>query len=290
MMLMLGTAFAEEATLIPGRTLRVSFAPASFGFQVQKWDWEGVSNEKVFALGMGLGLEYGPSGWINFQLLWFPGINVFSSIPGGKYGLMTDMFLGTKIGILGKGALVESEKLRFSLSPGMKMPLGGFNASGKANTLREPDQHLWGSALRLYFDYIASPWFFVNTYLEGIFYPLQWSYNPLFKTNLVNHFLDITTEVKMHFQFALKKGIVLKTGIPLTFFAAPMMNSRDSNAKDSQLCFGSGLYFGMVFPKLIDFTIRYHAPIVGKNTEPVHRIDLLFGFTIPLFRQETVHD
>ena len=285
--MILGTAFAEEAALVPGRTLRISFAPASFGFQAEEWDWKGVSTEKVMAFSMGLGLEYGPTDWINLQMLWFPGINVYSSISGGSYGLMTDLFLGAKIGILGKGFLAESEVMRLSLRPGMKMPLAGYNASEKTTVLREPDQHLWGTALGLYFDYIPRPFFFVNAYLEGVYYPLQWSYNPLFKTNLVNHFLDITTEVEMHFQFSLKNGIILKGGIPVNFFIAPMINANDNNARESQYCFGSGVYVGMVFKQqhmAMDLTIRYHAPIVGINTEPVHRVDLLFGFLIPLFK------
>ena len=266
-------AFAEEAALVPGNSLRATLAP-SFGFQVQTWEWEGVSTENVMLASVGLGVEYGPADWINFQLFWIPGFNVYSDIAGGDYGSMTDLFLGIKIGLWGKGALFESEKMRFSFAPGMKMPLGGFNTVEKAETVREPDQHLWGSSLRLYYDYIINPRFFVNFYLEGIYYPKQWTYNPAYKSYMVDHPVDINSELEIHFNYPLRNSMVLKGGVSASFFIAPIMDSNDSNAT-SQYCFSSGLYFGAELSPSLDLMIRYHAPITGKNTEPVHLVTLV---------------
>ena len=276
------TAFAEEAALVPGNTLRVSFAP-SFGFQIQTWEWEGVSTDEVMLASLGLGLEYGPADWVNFQLLWMPGINVYSKISDGDYGRMTDLFLGIKIGLWGqKGALKESEKIRFSVAPGMKMPLGGFNATEKAETVREPDQHLWGSALRLYFDYIINPLFFVNVYVEGIYYPKQWTYNPAYKTNLVDHPLDINSELEIHFRYPLQNSsIALKGGLSAAFFIAPTMNSNDSDATN-QYCFSTGLSFGAEFSPSFDLALRYRFPITGINTEPVHLVSIVARYLFPI--------
>ena len=265
---MIGTTFAEEAALVPGNTLRASLVP-SFGFQIDNWEWEGVSTESVMFAGVGLGLEYGPADWVNFQLFWVPGFNVYSEIPGGKYGNMTDLFLGFKIGLWGKEALIESEKIRFSFAPGIKIPLAGFNTVDKADTVREPDQHLWGSVLRLYFDYIINQYFFINVYLEGIYYPKQWTYNPAYKTNLVDHPIDLTPEIEFHFNYPLENGIVLKGGLSGTFFIAPVMNSNDSDASN-QYRFSAGAYFGAAFTPAFDVLIRYSFPVTGVNTEPVH--------------------
>ncbi|MCL2481494.1 MAG: hypothetical protein FWF38_07270 [Spirochaetaceae bacterium] len=273
--MIMGTAFAEEAALVPGNTLRVTFVP-SFGFQIQTWDWEGVSTDEVMFASLGLGLEFGPADWVNFQLLWIPGINVYSKISDGDYGNMTDLFLGVKIGLWAQeGALFESDKIRFSFAPGMKMPLGGFNATEKAETVREPDQHLWGSVLRLYLDYIINPLFFVNVYLEGIYYPKQWTYNPAYKTHLVEHPIDINSELEVHFRYPLKNSaIALKGGLSAAFFIAPVMNSRDDDATN-QYCFSTGMYFATEFSPSFDLALRYRFPITGINTEPVHLVSIV---------------
>ena len=278
----MGTAFAKEATLLPANTLRLSLIP-SFGFQVQTWEWEGVSEEKVTLCSIGLGVEYGPADWINFQLFWDRGVNVYSKIDGGDYGRMTDLFLGFKIALWGKeGALKEAEKIRFSFAPGMIMPLGGFNTnSEKAETAREPDQHLWGSALRLYFDYIINPFVFVNIYAEGIYYPKQWTYNPAYKTHMVNHPIDINSELEVNFNYPLQNKIVLKGGLSANFFIAPTMNSNDSSAPSNQYCFSSGLYFGAAFNPSFDAFLRYKFPITGINTEPVHLVSIVARYSIP---------
>ena len=274
LVLITGAAFAEEATLIPANTTRITVAP-SYGMQFEEWDWEGVSNKKVSLFNLGLGVEYGPSDWINLQVLWVPGVNLWSKIDGGDYGRMSDLFVGFKTAILGKGALFDSDKLRFSVAPGMKMPVASFNAKEKADTIREPDQHLWGSALRLSFDYITNPFSFINFYLEGVFYPSQWTDNPAYKTNMVKHYVDINAEMEVHFHYPLENGIVLKGGVPFTLFAAPVMNANDEKSY-SQYRLGSGAYFGAVFPGTpLELLIRYSAPFMGKNAEPLHRVSLI---------------
>jgi hypothetical protein len=276
-------AYAEDAALVPERTLRASLIP-SFGFQFQKWEWEGVSTENVTFAGIGLGLEYGPAGWINFQALWDPGVNVYSKINGGDYGIMTDLFLGFKLGLFGKEALIQSEKTRLSVAAGMKTPLGGFYITEKARTVREPDQHLWGTVLRLYFDYVIKPFVTIDVYLEGVYYPQQWTYNPAYKTNMVNHPVDITPELEFHFSYPLpKSSVTLKGGLSATFFIAPVTNSNDDNASN-QYRFSAGAYLGAAFAGNYEILARYHAPIAGLNTEPVHIASLVARFLIPTSR------
>ena len=279
-MLVMGTAFAEEAALVSDHALRITLVP-SFGYQIQEWEWEGgVSSEKVMLASVGIGLEYGPADWINFQLFWIQGYNVYSEIADGDYGSMTDLFLGVKIGLWGESALIQSEKIRFSFAPGIKVPLGGFNTVDQADTVREPDQHLWGSALRLYIDYVINPLFFVNVYLEGIYYPKQWTYNPAYKTHLVNHLVDITPEIEVHFRYPLQnKNIALKAGLSASFFIAPIMNSNDDDAT-SQYRFCGGAYFGAEFGPSFDLMVSYLFPVAGKNTEPVHLASLVARYTI----------
>ena len=281
-----GMAFAEEASVIPQKTLRLTLEP-SFAFQFQDWEWTGVSSEKVMLVNTGLGIEYGPADWINVQLLWNPGINIWSKIEGGKYGIISDLFLGIKMAVIGEEALAESEKIRFSLAAGMILPLAGFGKGDKSDAEREPDQHLWGSALRLYFDYVINEKILIDLYLEGVYYPTQWSSNPVFKTNLVKHYVDITAEMEAHFRFALgQSGYAIKFGFPVTFFFAPVMNANDEHAVKNQLYLGAGTYVGLVFGKIpLELLIRYNGAIFGKNTEPFHKVSLLGRFSVNLAKK-----
>ena len=276
---MAGSAFSEEAELIPAKTFRITLAP-SFGFQVQEWDWKGVSSEKVMLFNTGLGIEYGPASWINLQLLWLPGINVWSKIEGGNYGMLSDLFLGIKAGIFGNGALVSSEKTRFSIALGMKMPLAGLFTKEKADTVREPDQHLWASAFRIYFDYITNSMFFINLYTEVSIYPPQWTVNPAYKTRMAAHYFDMTAELEGHLRYVTENAkLAIKGGIPITLFYAPVFNANDDS--EHQLCFSAGLYFGLDFLNApVELLIKYRAALLGINTEPLHRASLIARFDI----------
>jgi len=278
-MVLAGTVvYGEEASLVPEKNLRFTLAP-SYGFQIQQWDKDA---EKVTFFNIGAGIEYGPADWINLQILWIPGINVWSKIDAeGNYGRLYDLFAGTKVYIAGEGALIDSEKtrkMRFSAAVGLKVPLMSMTAEEKAETLREPDQQLWGSALRLYFDYIFHPYFYANVFAEGVFYPPQWTANPGYSGGLVKHWTDITGELEGHFEYPIENaGIVIKAGIPVRFFFAPVINAADIET-ESSYCFSAGAYIGIGFTRTsvpLEFKIRYQAPISGKNYDPVHRVSLI---------------
>jgi hypothetical protein len=154
------------------------------------------------------------------------------------------------------------------------------------DSLREPSLHLWGTSLRVYFDYLINPMFTVNAYLEGIYYPWQYADAPHFTQGAVSHYLDITTEVEGRFQYPLPdSGLVLMGGIPINFFIAPVYNALDSYAPDMQYRFSVGAWFGVTFtntPVPIDVFLKYTAPLVGENDQGVHKISLVGRVTIPI--------
>ncbi|MDR2480427.1 MAG: hypothetical protein LBD48_14110 [Treponema sp.] len=264
--------FAEEAELLPESTLRLTIAP-SFGFQVQ--EWEGSGDDTVMLFNTGLGLEYGVNNWLSAQVLWIPGVNAWSKLDGGKYGLFSDVFLGIKTGIIGSGAPVDNSAMRLSLAGGITAPL----PSSKGST-REGDYHLWGSVLRLYYDYIFSPLFYLNAFAEMVYFPSQRLIGPNYGTRSVNHPLDCTFELDSRFRYPLEdKGLVLHWGIPLTFRLAPWLNRNDEEyGMESAYNFSVGAFFTVTFAELkfpLDLTLRYSAPVAGQYEQPVHRVSLL---------------
>jgi hypothetical protein len=271
-------AFAEETALLPGKTLRVTLAP-SFGFQVQ--EWEGREGAKVMLFNTGLGLGYGVSEWFNVQVLWVPGVNAWSELKATSgtgsytYGYNSDIFLGLKIGILGPDAPLVKENMRFALAAGLVAPLPVTDGSDW-----EGAYHLWGTALRLYYDYVFTPLFYLNVYVETAYYPNQRLVGPNYGTRSVDHPLDLNFELDFRFQYPLEeKGMILHWGVPLRFFAAPWINRNDSSKGNERVMrFTPGVFFTASWVKLqfpFDLTLRYEAPLWGKYDMPIHRVSLL---------------
>jgi hypothetical protein len=209
-----------------------------------------------------------------------------------KFGRLTDLFVGGKATFVGEeGILLDSSEMRLALGLGIKAALPRTE-----NSTREEDLHLWGSAGRLYYDYIFDPLFYLNTYIEVVYYPDQKGDGPNYlyggrtETRTVSHPLELTFEMEGHFRYQVENsGIVLQAGIPLRYNMAPWIDREgDDKAKESQYRFSAGAFFmvsftGIEFP--LDLGLRYLAPLAGKNDQMIHRITL-FGRinidTVPL--------
>jgi hypothetical protein len=273
-------ARGEEAALIPEKNLRLSLAPA-FGFQVQEWD--GMEGGKVKLFNTGMGAEYGVKDWLSAQALWIPGANLWSGTEdGSSYGYFNDMFLGGKAGIIGDTGLIRRDDMRLAAAVGIKAPLPAKPDSG-----REGDLHLWGSALRVYYDYIFTPFFYLNGYLEGVYYPEQWANQRAYSSRVVYHPLEITLELDSRFRYALEgPGMELHWGLPLAYSAAPWINRNGQGPEqEAQHRFSLGLFFTASFVRMaypFDLTLKYLAPLAGKNDQPVQRIILTGRVNFPL--------
>jgi hypothetical protein len=133
----------------------------------------------------------------------------------------------------------------------------------------------------VYGDFILSEYFYFNAYVEGVYYPSQWSDNPAFKGGVVEHNLDLTGEIEARFEVPLEgrgSGLTLKGGVFGRYFYAPFMNAADVNVTD-QYSISAGGHFDLFFTDLInpiEISIGYVAPIMGRNINPIHRVSLTF--------------
>ena len=108
-------SFGEEAELIDEGTLRFTH-PLYFGFQTNDVE------DKAYALGWGLGLEYGVTDWLNLQVLWNPGF--WGVLNGGNMGHFSDIFMGVKALLISKYGLIPIlDFMRLSTALGIKMPI-----------------------------------------------------------------------------------------------------------------------------------------------------------------------
>jgi hypothetical protein len=286
--LVFSAAFAEDSTLVPEHQVRVTLAPA-FGFQVEEWEWLGAPGDNSVTLfNLGAGVEFSPVSWVGAQILWTPGANVWSDIEGGDYGAFSDVYVGIKTVILaGENAIVNREKfekIRLAAALGIVIPTPRVKDS-----IREPAQHLYGSSVQVFFDYIFHPIFTANAFLEAIYYPWQYADTPQFTQGAVNHPVDMNIELEGRFQYPLPNaGLVLRWGVPFRFFVAPVYNDLDSYAPGEQYRFTVGAWFGVTFtnaPIPIDVFVKYSAPVAGKNDQGVHTVSLVGRFAIDITKK-----
>ena len=253
-------AYGEEAALVPEGNLRLSF--------IQNPGFAG----KDLLVNWKLGAEYATADWLNLQLLWNPRLR--PDLCSGS------LYFGIKNYIMGDGALVPvaAQWLRLSAALGILIP-----PPDPQPTLRDQDQMLWGSALRLYSDFLINRYFYINLFFEGDFYPPQRADSDVFQGELVRHYLDLTGELELNFETPLANGIVLKYGAPVRFFYAPYMNASDEYA-GSQYCLSTGAYVGLKPPEgepPMEIYFRYNAHLLGQNMKQAHYISFILRVTLP---------
>jgi hypothetical protein len=192
-------AGAEDARVLPAKIGRIytvptyAFAPGAFDADGSYYAYEAKGTPKqgaIKAVNLGVALEYGIIDWVSFGLQWAPGINVWSDVdmqlPGGSKSTVNandvyDLVIGGKILIVGDKAPVQNESMRFSVAPGVKIPLPGpkynrqLNRSfkGKPVTAANMDFHSFAPGLKAYYDYQINENFIINAFGELGFYPIK---------------------------------------------------------------------------------------------------------------------
>ena len=196
LLLLSSALFAEDAKVMPLRTGRLSLAP-SFTMGEKVFDDDGsrvdAKYDSLKIFNFGAALEYGITGWLTGAVQWAPGVNIWSSIdmalplPSNPMASSAsdvrlldvgDLFVGAKMQILGKDALIKNERMRLAFAPGIKIPFSGPNfkeqtknaEKGDKVTPDAMDNHALGLGLRSYYDFIINDKFFINFYNEALFY------------------------------------------------------------------------------------------------------------------------
>jgi hypothetical protein len=265
-------AHAEEATVLSKNVLEITAAPAIFGFADTAW---GTDFGGVMFYNMGLALEYGVSDWLSTFVDWIPGAGVWTG--DGEAGASGDILLGSKGQIIGPAAPIVREDMRLSAALAVKAPFPG----GKG-TAWELDNHLWVLGTQISYDYIFSSFFFLNGYVDVFYYPEQRLDNPNYGSGKVFHPLDMTFEIEPRFHIALPRGIILKTGLPLTYRVSPetQLDGRKLGNDKHRFSIGpnfSALFSGLFVP--LEFGLCCDISLAGRNDTALN----LFAFLVKIF-------
>jgi hypothetical protein len=252
-------AFTEEAGVMPKRVGRFYIAPA-FAFAPGAFDKDGkyetYKGGKGFlrAFNLGFAFEYGINDWISGAVQWAPGATVWSDVDMKIMSSDTintnglaDIFVGAKLQLAGEKAPLKTSLFRFSIAPGVKIPLPGPNyhdqyknmARGDPVTAANQDKHVLGLGFRSYFDYLINERFTVNLYLEFLGYPVKGRMkeagiqeyliaagidslpNNAISYGDLAYGYDLTFEIEPSYALPLSPGITLTAGLPLNYKTGP---------------------------------------------------------------------
>lgn len=208
----------------------------------------------------------------------------------GVLGSYADLFAGAKLQIVGKKAPVVNDVMRFSVAPGVKIPLPGASAADvkpnedKAFVVKEPDNHLWGLGARLYFDYNVTPEFFVNLYSEFIYYPEQKISDSVNfgDDKKVAKGYDWTIEIEPQYWAPVADGLMFKAFLPFTYKMTPDYKIDGTKVADSASTILSvtpalGLFFTKTFLP-IELEVGYRYPLLGTNNTIMNVVYILGRF------------
>jgi len=303
--------FADDALVMPKGVFRFWVAP-NYGMADKKFDDDGKKvdidiptvavSDGVKFFNLALALEYGVTDWITAAVQWVPGWTLWSTmgfddvvIPGpttlylsqATLGSFGDLFVGAKVQIVGPKAPVQNSDMRFAAAAGVKVPMPGagqINFPGdflvnESVVMAEIDHHLWGMGVRLYYDYIINPNFFINLYNETILYPEQKVKKSVNfgDDSKVAYGYDLTFELEPQYQMPLDNGIILKAGLPFTYAMAPETKIDGTGQDNASYLFSIGPNVAAFFTKAFlpfELELQYKLPLMGKTSFAMHVVSL----------------
>ena len=315
-LVVIGTAlFADDALVLPKGVMRVRLTN-TYAFMDQAYDDSGsLQDDREVKMDiLGAAFELGMTDQITLGIQWAPGYTVWSEIEGVDDGKLTGvhhLYLGTKIQLLGEKAFIPSEKMRFTVTPGVRIPLQKYDveseftnySTGKEYQLDSVDNEAWGIGGRLKFDYLFTDSFYLNLYTEMIYnlptkrnldigsagglYPVIGS--AAFGDFEYEYGLDALFEIDPHYDWSITEGHTLSFSLPTRYTYIPELTVEGDAIPNS------GGYMVTLTPTLNYFntssmipweaSIDYSIPVMGKNASRTNTITFqlklyaqLFGF------------
>jgi len=261
---------ADDGRTMSQKMIRFTVAP-NFTMFDKDFDRGGgkvdaaTGNTRVFNLAFAV--EYGITDWLTAAIQWAPGINAYTSMDGNSGGISFEkakmkltepLFLGALMQIIGpSGVALKNERIRVSVAPGVKVPLGTVNYVDEFTkaaiggsfiddfTASGIDKPAVGMGARIFFDYIVNPGIFINLANQTLFYPISVKaknnpteavkalmagqiygaeYGNAYADSSLNYGFDTWVELEPQMMLPLTKGekpVLITAGLPIRYTYNP---------------------------------------------------------------------
>ncbi|HOX31951.1 MAG TPA: hypothetical protein PLB91_06440 [Spirochaetales bacterium] len=286
--------FANDALVMPKGVFR-TYITAAYASGDQAFDDDGEKQDKgvtIKALNLGTALEFGINEWITGGIQWAPGYNVSSSYEPDGYPSAApamdingafDVKVGAKVQIVGPEAPVQNDQIRFAVTPGVKIPLGGADFEEEATnyikgddiTVSDPAKHAFAVGAQVAADYVVNEMFYLNVYCEFMKYfekkDVYTSAMTVASPGKVDvaYGYDLTLELEPHFGMPLGPG-QFGASLPVTYEKSPETeyNGTGNDLDSYTLSIGPNVsYLFKAGPIPLETKLGYTLPLAGKNAD-----------------------
>jgi hypothetical protein len=271
--IMVSLAFAEDAAVLPMRTLRVD-ADAAIGFVHEGWD---TGSKKMDApdaviIGASIRVAYGFIDWFTAVLDWSPGVadTDLTAIDIGNdgdgaaetYEGLSDFSLRAQFLIIGDNAPVSSERFRLRFTPGLVIPFPGIEDKDVIGN------HTWGIGGDVSFDTFIIENFFVNVFSEVYWFPID-------NKSKTNNEWEVALEAGPHYAISIG-GAGLAFELPVNWNMSLDNNTGIPADKLSShlLSLRPALELKLTRPFAVTIGLEYTIPLYGKNNYAAHTITI----------------
>jgi hypothetical protein len=273
---------AEDARMTPENVLSLTFSPVTLSIADKSWDGSGrITDQGRIFINAGLAVDYGAASWLSPFARWMPGLTMWSSTDAGPLGYGGDFLLGIKAQILGAQAPLKNENMRLAAAAALRVPL-----PSRKDGAGEISGHLWGAGFTVFYDYIFSSYFSLNTSAEIFYNPEQWTDNPNFGTGRINSPVDFSFTLEPRTSFPLGDGsLILEGGLPFAYSLSAAAVRYGEIMQDSRHNFSLGPDFSLAFTKTklpFELGLGYRVSLVGINDFASHTVMLRGKIYIPL--------
>ena len=284
-------AFADDAKVLPKGVLRTYLAP-SYTTISESYDADGeaVDATETKILNLGAALEYGITDWVNLGLQWGPGINVYWDVDGNEdvqLNVPAELFVGSKIQIVGPQAPVANDQFRVAASLGALVPMAfGYDAEEEATNYGSGEEYKAPSSTnataigaRFHADYVVNEMFFMNLYSEYQYRfpvkiekadPLTWATLNALGEEEIDYGYKLTFEAEPHFAYMVADGVEMSAGLPITYVMTPEAKAGDTVVAEESTKLSlapSVSAFLTSIPLPLEFKLGYSFPVMGENTQ-----------------------
>ena len=257
--------FAQDARVMPSGVGRFNIKP-SFSFTAGEYDGQGNFDRfdefQARLFNLGFGVDFGVLDWLTVSAQWASGWALWADEDAVANDL-SELFVGVKILLLGQQAPFASSDFRFSVAPGVFVPL--------------VTDHIFAFGARFYFDWIFNRNFFVTLSNETMFFPFDEDF-----ANAGPDFSGIKGDANYSLRFGIGSvfntpitgGLDFAVGLPASYRFLPYpQHSLDINPHVS-------LFFRNTFLPL-ELKLQYYIPLWGRDSITRHDLSLLFRIYFP---------
>lgn len=292
-------ALANDAKVLPEGVLRTTIAP-SFTTVEKVYDSNGdLQNPTLGTITVNtvsLALEYGINDWITAGVQWAPGYVWSGEVENNDNVNLSganDLFVGAKLQLLGSAGLVQSDSMRFAITPGVKIPTSQYDAQAEADSAMSggefkpgrTDRGAWGLGARFAFDLMITPDFYINMFNQTtVFLETEQDFGVVFtpaptpvKDATVKYGTEMIFEVEPNYSTVVGNGIRLGFGLPVRYTSKGETELNGNGRNDEAYTLAVEPSLSVFFTQWalpMEFQFGYSTTLAGENSNAANTASL----------------